>query len=205
MAINQPTARLSRGDASRARLRQAAADELVARKGLLEVESVAQRAEVSVGLIYRHFGSRAGLIESVIEDFYNRYRADVLGINPIPGGTWAERERRRTVLGVAFHYQEPLARVVLSHLHLDAQVAAYEAAQLDDMIEMCGSLVALGQRRGELPKDRDASLAGAMIIGGMRRILATVLTQERLPPESMVVHDLWLFIAGVAGIRPQQL
>jgi AcrR family transcriptional regulator len=171
---------------------------------VLEVESVAQRAEVSVGLIYRHFGSRAGLIQAVMEDFYGRYRDHVLGINPFPRGTWAERERRRTALAVSFHYQEPLARVILSHLHLDAQIAVYEAEQLDDMVKRCASVVLLGQRRGELPKDRDASLAGAMIIGGMRRTLATVLTQDRLPRESKVVHDLWLFIAGVVGIDPQQ-
>ena len=157
-----------------------------------------------MGLIYRHFGSRAGLIQAVMEDFYGRYRDHVLGINPFPRGTWAERERRRTALAVSFHYQEPLARVILSHLHLDAQIAVYEAEQLDDMVKRCASVVLLGQRRGELPKDRDASLAGAMIIGGMRRTLATVLTQDRLPRGSKVVHDLWLFIAGVVGIDPQQ-
>jgi AcrR family transcriptional regulator len=204
MAVRESRPRLSRGDLSRARLRQAAAEELVAREGVLEVESVAQRAEVSVGLIYRHFGSRAGLIQAVMEDFYGRYRDEVLGTNPFPGGTWAERERRRTALGVSFHYQEPLARVILSHLHLDAQIAVYEAAQLDDMIMRCAGLVLLGQKRGELPKDRDPSLAGAMIIGGIRRTLATVLTQQRLPRESDVVHDLWLFVAGVVGIDPRQ-
>jgi AcrR family transcriptional regulator len=170
----------------------------------LEVESVAQRAGVSVGLIYRHFGSRAGLVQAVIEDFYGRYRTEVLGVNPFPGGTWAERERRRTVLGVAFHYQEPLARVVLSHLHLDAQVAVYEAAQLDEMIAMCASLVELGQKRRELPRDRNPQLTAAMIIGGMRRVLATALAQEPMPSEKKVVHDLWRFIAGVVGIDPNQ-
>lgn len=204
MAIPHPAPHQPRAEASRMRLRRAAADELAARQGGLEVESVAQRAGVSVGLIYRHFGSRAGLIEAVIEDFYSRYRAEVLGVNPCPGGTWAERERRRTRLGVTFHYREPLARVFLSQLHLDAQVAVYESAQLDDMIAMCASLVALGQKRGELPLDRDPDLSAAMVIGGMRRTLATALARDPLPPERKVVHDLWLFIAGVAGIDPDQ-
>lgn len=206
MAIERSASepRLPRAEASRTRLREAAAAELVARGGGLEVESVARRAGVSVGLIYRHFGSRAGLVQAVIEGFYGRYRADVLGINPYPGGTWAERERRRTVLGVAFHYQEPLARVLLSHLHLDAQVAVYEAAQLDEMIAMCASLVAYGQRRRELPRDRDPQLTAAMIIGGMRRVLATALADEPMPSERKVVHDLWLFIAGSVGILADQ-
>lgn len=85
--MEQPERRTPRAEASRNRLRQAAADELVDRRGGLEVESVAQRAGVSVGLIYRHFGSRAGLVQAVIEDFDGRYVRDVLGVNPYPGGT----------------------------------------------------------------------------------------------------------------------
>ena len=61
-----PTAR---GAASRARLIQAARAELIERSGSLEVDSVAQRADTSVGLIYRHFGSRAGLIGAVVDDY----------------------------------------------------------------------------------------------------------------------------------------
>ena len=202
--VKQAETPVSRSGASRLRLRQAAAEELAARSGLLEVESVAQRAGLSVGLIYRQFGSRAGLIQSVIEDFYGRYRAEVLGVNPFPGGTWAERERRRTALGVAFHFRDPLARVLLSQLHLDAQVAVFEAAQVDEMIDMCADLVALGQRRGEVPSDRDPQFTGAMIIGGMRRVLVTALSRKPPPTQRAVAHDLWAFIAGAAGIDPAQ-
>ena len=61
--------------AGRDALLRAAADELVERRGVLEVGSVAARAGVSVGLIYRHFGSKAGLLAAVGGDFYVRFDA----------------------------------------------------------------------------------------------------------------------------------
>src|SRR5918997_4537727 len=105
----------------------AAAEELVERRGVLEVGSVAARAGVSVGLIYKHFGSKAGLLAAVVGDFYVRFDAEVLEIDPAPGAPWAERERRRTEMVVAFHYDEPLTPILLARLARDPEVAAVEA------------------------------------------------------------------------------
>nr|QQZ51483.1 TetR family transcriptional regulator [Phenylobacterium glaciei] len=49
------------------RLIRAAQEELIASHGLLEMQAVAKRAKVSVGLAYHHFGSKAGLIAAVVE------------------------------------------------------------------------------------------------------------------------------------------
>ena len=117
--------RTPRGVATRARLFEAARSELIERHGRLEVESVARRAGVSVGLIYRHFGSKAGLVSAVVQAFYKRFEDEVISSNPAPGAEWAAREHRRTVRAVAFHYEDPLAPVVLSRLHLDPAVAAH--------------------------------------------------------------------------------
>lgn len=81
---------------------------------MLEVDSVATRAGVSVGLIYRHFGARAGLVGAVVDDFYSHYRREALETSPRLGGRFVVRERRRTELSVAFH-KDPLARVLLSN------------------------------------------------------------------------------------------
>ena len=80
---------------SRRRLLDAAAAELVARDGRLEVAPVAARAGTSVGLIYRNFGSKAGLLAAVVDDFYDRYDAQVFDapLAGLPG--WAARERAR--------------------------------------------------------------------------------------------------------------
>ena len=193
-------AKTARGAITRRRLLAAALEELIARDGLLEVDSVAGRAGVSVGSIYRHFGSRAGLIGAVVEDFYRRYRSEALETNPAPGGSFAERERRRTELSVAFHYGEPLARVILRALHLDPEVAVREAEHVDAMIDAATGVMALGQRRGEIPEDRDPRFLGAMIIGGMRRVLAVALSSDPPTPQRATARELWVLNAAIMGI-----
>lgn len=194
------TGKTARGRASRDRLIAAARDELIERSGLLEVDSVAQRAGTSTGLIYRHFGNRAGLIGAVVDDFYTRYRSEALEVNPAPGGSLPTRERRRTELTVGFHYREPLARVILSNLHLDSEVVVEETAHLEEMIALAAGVMRLGRRRGEIPEDRDPELIAAMVIGGMRHVLAMALAQGL--PEEQAAHQLWIFIAGVLGVDP---
>jgi AcrR family transcriptional regulator len=193
-------AQSARSNQSRLRLISAARAELIERNGVLEVNSVADRAGVSVGLIYRYYGSRAGLIGAVVDDFYSRYRREALETNPAPKGRFADRERRRTALSVAFHYQDPLARVILSHLHLDSEVAAAEALHATEMIDLAAEVMALGQRRGEIPTDRDPHYVAAMVIGGMRQVLAVALSEHPTPPEQLTVQRLWVLIEGIIGI-----
>jgi AcrR family transcriptional regulator len=164
------------------------------------VDSVAQRARVSVGLIYRHFGSKAGLVSAVVQAFYKRFEEEVITSNPAPGAGWMERERARTVRAVAFHYEDPLAPVVLSSLHLEPAVAALEARQLDAHIEMSADNVAHGQRAGLVPKNIDPRFAGAMVLGGLRRVLVDALGREPRPPQQEVAAQLWRFVAAVLGL-----
>ena len=192
--------RTPRGEATRVRLLEAARSELVERHGVLEVESVARRAEVSVGLIYRHFGSKAGLVGAVVQSFYKRFEEEVMTSNPAPGADWVEREHVRTLRAVAFHYEDPLAPVVLSRLHLEPAVAVLEARQLDAHIEMSADNVAYGQREGLVPKDIDSRFAGAMVLGGLRRVLVDALGRKPRPPQEEVAAQLWRFVAAVLGI-----
>jgi AcrR family transcriptional regulator len=194
--------RTARGRATQVALLTAAREELVQRDGLLEVDSVAARAGLSVGAIYRRFESRSGLVAAVVEDFYARYRAQALEINPLPGGRFVERERLRNDLMVAFHYNDPLARVILLNLHLDAAVAVREVAQIDEMMELAAGVMALGQRRGELPPDRDPAFIGAMIVGGMHRTLAVALRRDPPIARDTASRKLWVLNAGIMGIDP---
>ena len=129
-------------------------------------------------------------------------KAEALEINPAPGKSFPERERRRTELTVAFHYADPLARVILKNLHLDAAVAAMEAAHIDSMVDLAAGVMNIGQWRGEIPEDRDSRFIGAMIIGGMRRVLAVALSTDPPIPQEETARKLWVLNAGIMGVDP---
>jgi AcrR family transcriptional regulator len=188
-----------RGAATRERLLQAAEAELVERDGALEVASVAARTEVSVGLLYRYFGSKAGLIAAVVESFYDRFHAEVADTDPAPAADWAARERKRLEFSVAFHYREPLAAVVLSRLSREPEVAAVEVRRIGRLVEDAAKNVTAGQRRGELPGDLDPRTVGAMVIGGFRVAMGEALTRARRPDPERLVEELWRFV--VNGVR----
>ena len=187
-----------RGEATRRRLLEAAIDELVEREGALEVASVATRAGVSVGLLYRYFGSKAGLVAAVVDDFYDRLLAEVAAADDRELD-WATRERRRTANSVAFHYREPLAPIVLTLLAREPEVAAVETRLIARLIQDAARSVQRGQRQGEIPEDLDPRLIGAMLIGGFRVALAEALSRKRRPPEKLVVEEVWRFVVG--GVR----
>src|SRR5215212_2501316 len=185
MPVVATAVKAARGSGRDALLR-AAAEELVERRGVLEVASVAARAGVSVGLIYRHFGSKAGLLAAVVGDFYVRFDAEVLEVDPAPGAGWAERERRRTEMAVTFHYDDPLAPIVLARLARDPEVAAVEARHLRLQVARGTRNVVRGQRDGEIPQDIDAGIAAAVILGGVRQAMIEVLSRREPPPRARV-------------------
>ncbi len=192
--------RTPRGLATRRRLLEAARSELIERRGVLEVESVVGRVGVSVGLIYRHFGSKAGLVSAVVQAFYKRFEDDVITSNPAPSADWATREHARTLRAVAFHYEDPLAPVVLARLHSQPAVAALEARQLDAHIELAAENVAHGQAVGLVPADVDPRLAAAMVLGGLRRVLVSAMGREPRPSQERVGRELWRFVAAILGL-----
>jgi AcrR family transcriptional regulator len=182
-----------RGAATRQRLLDAAEGELIERDGALEVATVAARAGVSVGLLYRYFGSKAGLVAAVVDDFYDRLLA-ATALAREAGDTWAERERRSAELSVDFHYREPLARVILSRLAREPEVAALEVRRLEHLVTDAARSVQRGQRRGELPSDLDARTVGAMLIGGFRVAIAEALSRETRPDQAKLTDEVWQFV-----------
>lgn len=196
----RPRPASSRSAATRRRLLDAAAHELVAGDGRLEIAAVAARAGASVGLSYHHFGSKAGLLAAIVEDFYDRYDAAIIDLNPLPGGDWAARERCRLELLVAFMLTEPLAGLILARLSAEPEVAAVEARRLARHIELGARNIALAQRRGHLPQGRDPRLLVAMIMGGLRQAVGQVLAHDISRERAGLTQELWNFITSAAGL-----
>ena len=188
-----------RGQAARQRLLTAAIDELV-EQGDLEVTAVARRAGTSVGLPYRYFGSRSGLLGAVLTDFYDRLD-DAVMVRKFPGDHWMDRERARLIAWVHFLYDDPLTPIALGRGTGDGEVAGIAQEHLRRAIALGTRNMAHGQRNGDVPADRDPALLAAAVLGGVHITVVSALTAEPRPDRQAVIAELWRFIAGAIG-RP---
>lgn len=181
-----------KGQATRARLLAAAAEEL-RRHGSVEVAAAAARAGVAQSVLYRYFAGKDGLVAAVVDDFYDQYAREVFDDAltddaELPAGaTWPEREALRLVREVEFLYAHPLGRPIATGLLHDAAATRADAARLREHVAAATRNIRHGQRTGELDPAVDAGLAAAAIIGGLRTMLAEALARDPPPPATQVV------------------
>lgn len=187
---------------TRHRLLAAATAAIIEGSGEFEIGDVARRAQASVGLAYHHFGSKAGLLTALIDDFYNRH--DTLANQRLDGKLpWAVREHYRLRASVQFMYADPLAPIIVGRLGGSAEVVALEAAHRAAMVEQASRNISEGQKAGQIDRTIDATIAAAAIIGGIRQAVATALASKKPPPQEKLVGQLWSFVAG--GLQLQQV
>ena len=185
---------------TRAALLDAARAELMAGEGEAEMGAIAQRAGGSVGLAYHHFGSKAGLIAAVVEDFYARYTETVNA--RFEGPSWSARERSRTYALIDFFLAEPFAQTLLGPLGRSPEVVNAEASCMAGMIDLGARNIAAGQASGELDPNMDPALAAAFVLGGVRQCLAIALAGEAQPDRSALADMAWRHIAHALGANP---
>jgi AcrR family transcriptional regulator len=187
------------------RLIRAAQEELIRSHGHLEMQAVAKRAKVSVGLAYHHFGSKAGLIAAVVEAFYNRLGGEVFNDACRPSESWAKRERRRIASYIAFHYDHPFAPLVIGALSRAPEVLDVERAFTNKQLAGGARMIEAAQRDGFVPDRIDPHLTIALMIGGIRQALIDALMNERRPDPEKLTDEIWAFMAGAlrltAGAR----
>jgi AcrR family transcriptional regulator len=181
---------------TRERLVGAAQGELIQGQGHLEMQAVARRAQVSVGLAYHHFGSKAGLIAAVVEEFYSRLDAAAFGGAKLPSKAWAARERERIEAYVAFHYDHPFAPLVIGPLSRAPEVLDVEIAFTNRQLAAGARMLQAAQRDGIVPDDMDPHLTIALMIGGIRQALIGALMSQPRPDPGKLTNEMWVFIAG---------
>jgi AcrR family transcriptional regulator len=170
----------------------------------MEIAAVARRAGASVGLSYHYFGSKAGLLAAVVEDFYDRYDAAIIDANPLPGAAWAERERLRVERLVDFMLAEPLAPLVLTRLSAEPEVAAVEARRLARHLSLGAANIAGAQAKGQLPAGPDPRLRIGMIMGGLRQAIGQALAGPEAWSREALAAELWSFVAMAAGLAASE-
>ncbi|KRA40221.1 TetR/AcrR family transcriptional regulator [Devosia sp. Root635] len=174
----------------------AAQQELIEGGGQLEMQGVARRARVSVGLAYHHFGSKAGLIAAVVEDFYARLDDVAFAGAKLVSSSFTDRERERIGVYLDFHYTHPFAPIVMGALSRAPEVLAVEAEFTGRQLASGARMLQAAQRDGLLPDDIDPRLTIALMIGGIRQALIGALASETRPDPEKLTDDIWRFIAA---------
>lgn len=185
---------------TRERLVAAAEAELIAGHGHLEMQAVARRAKLSVGLAYHHFGSKSGLIAAVVEAFYAQLDAAAFSTADLPSGSWAEREKARIGAYVAFHYAHPFAPLVVGALSRSPEVLDVETVFTTRALTGGETMIRAAQRDGSVRPDLDPALAIALMSGGIRQALLGALSREDRPDPGALTEAIWSFLA--AALRP---
>jgi AcrR family transcriptional regulator len=178
------------------RLIRAAQDELIHQGGLLEMQAVAARAKVSVGLAYHHFGSKAGLIAAVVQSFYDRLEDVAFNPTKLTSSDWAGREKERIAAYIAFHYDHPFAPIVVGPLSRAAEVLDVELAFTKRQLVAGAYNLRAAQRQGAIPGDFDPRLTIALMIGGIRQALIGALVSGKRPAREALTEKIWAFITG---------
>src|SRR4029453_15582912 len=181
---------------TRERLVRAAQEELIRNHGHLEMQAVAKRARVSVGLAYHHFGSKAGLIAAAVEAFYSRLDEEVFNGACRPSESWANRERGRIPCYIAFHYDHPFAPLVIGALSRAPEVLDVERAFTIKQLAGGSRMIEAAQRDGLVPNHIDPHLTIALMIGGIRQALIDAFMSERRPDPEKLTDEIWAFMAG---------
>jgi|ERR1700723_1470118 AcrR family transcriptional regulator len=201
---------------TRERLIRAAEQELIRSHGHLEMQAVSKRAQVSVGLAYHHFGSKAGLIAAVVEAFYSRLDEMVFQEAQSPSGkassgkassgksastksrsaSWADRERHRIASYVAFHYDHPFAPLVIGALSRAPEVLDVETAFTNQQLAAGARMLQAAQRDGIVPDRVNPHLTIALMIGGIRQALIGALMSQQRPDPEKLTDEIWAFMAA---------
>ncbi len=203
MAAETATPRPRKSEATRARLVAATSEALLAGDGDFEMSQVARLAGVSDGLPYHYFGSKAGALSAVIDDFYDRYYAVVN--RPLDGSRpWPEREFERLQSWLGFLYGDPLAPIVLGRMGRTVQVAGLESARQDQLIALARRNIELGQKAGDIADEIDAGIAAAAIIGAIGQAASHAFQDPRPPAPSVLTVQLWGLIAGALGLPTRE-
>jgi AcrR family transcriptional regulator len=181
---------------TRERLVRAAQEELIQSHGHLEMQAVAKRAQVSVGLAYHHFGSKAGLIAAVVQEFYSRLDGEVFNDTVRPSESWANRERRRIASYISFHYDHPFAPLVIGALSRAPEVLDVERAFTNRQLAGGARMLEAAQRNGSVPDHIAPHLTIALMIGGIRQALIGVLMSKERPDPEKLTDEIWAFMTG---------
>ncbi len=185
---------------ARKTLIDAAREVLLEGEGNLEVAAVARRVGVSESLAYYHFKNKAGLLDAVIEDFYQRLDESVAAV-PFAGETWRDREHDRVCAIVDFMYRDPASSLVFNVVASDPKLLEQQRERQRRLDELGARNIARAQRDGEIDPRLDPHLLVSMILGGVFAGITRALSSSPPKPQQQCEREVWAFVVRAAGLR----
>ncbi|MDT0157802.1 TetR/AcrR family transcriptional regulator [Microbacterium sp. ARD32] len=168
---------------NRARLVAAATEAFSTAEGPVSMDSIARRAGVGSGTLYRHFATREDLIEEVYRDQIDRLRSgaeELLAAHPPVQALRQWTELLADWAATKHGMHDALAAFMASGRITGSQMRAELVSILRDFLDA-------GARAGTLKDDVDAAdlgalLAGALVVAGdpaeraqLRRMFALII------------------------------
>ncbi|MCI5043225.1 MAG: TetR/AcrR family transcriptional regulator [Aquisalinus sp.] len=188
---------------SNIRLIQAAEAELIENNGHMEMLAVAKRADVSVGLAYHHFGSKAGLLAAVIDSFYAPLREISFGEAVPVRLDWVTREKTRVRAFIDYFYDHPFAPLVAGRLGREPEVQDIEKAHLHALLEEGARNLSQGQKQGIVSRDVTPAIVIGLLMGGLRQAIDSAVLADTRPSKEELHHQIWRFFEGGLGLTTE--
>jgi len=160
---------------------------------------VARRVGVSESLAYYHFKNKAGLLDAVIEDFYQRLDESVEAV-PFAGETWRDREHDRVRAIVDFMYRDPASSLVFNVVASDPKLLEQQRERQRRLAELGARNIARAQRDGEIDPRLDPHLLVSMILGGVFAGITRALSSNPPKPQQQCEDEVWEFVVRAAGL-----
>lgn len=176
-----------------------AAGRVLARDGFagLSMAAVAAEAEIATGTVYKHFAGKAELVRAV---FRRVVTHEVAAVRSAAAADLPSAERVaaavRTFAGRAL--RNPKLAYVLLAEPVDAAVDAERLHFRRAFAATFDGAIAAGIARGELPPQRPAVTAAALV-GAIGEVLVGPLAAE--PADAAVIDDLVAFALRALGLR----
>lgn len=199
MATASDTARPRRGTASE-RVMTAATKLLIEGRGHFEIDQLAEAAGCSTGAIYHNYGSKAGVLATVIAR-YNETVGGLIAPNVMPETRhlWLTALRHAVQATVAFMWSDPLTPVIVQETIKDASAAAETERWLRLHVAALAAHFAEAQTAGHLPPNLDPEVLAAGIAGGLRQIMRVFVARTDRPSIETAHRETWGFIARQVG------
>ena len=191
-----------------------AATLLFAQKGYSAtgVREIAQRAEVNIAMISYYFGSKRGLLETLLDMFFQRYREMVEQV--MSGKDTPEQKIRQLIRALVSSFRDnpDLVRVAFTEMPFDLpDITAFRAGHLRQIVDL-GQSELLPMLQEDLSHPIRPEIFGPAMVGTvafhflLRPVIEAVFnraTDDAFYAEyPEAIADLFLY--GVLGKRPSE-